>query len=99
MTPERGRPRNLGKRGRPRDLEERPSYFQTRKCFMIHEEPGCQKNEQEKDDVFTLIRKLNTVPGSPKKWTGKRRFYADSETQHSCWVAKKMDKKKTTFLR
>ena len=29
---------------------------------------------------------------SPKKWTSKRqRFYADSETQHGCRVAKKMD--------
>ena len=37
---------------------------------------------QEKDNVFTQIRKVNTVAGSPKKWTRKRRFYADSESQH-----------------
>ena len=44
----------------------------------------------KKDNVFTLIRKLNTVTGSPKKWTRKRqRFYADSETQHGRQVAKK----------
>ena len=56
--------------------------------------PGRQKNGQEKD-VFTVIRKLNTVAGLPKKWTRKRRFYGDSETQHGRRVAKQMDKKKT----
>ena len=51
-----------------------------------------QKNVQEKDNVFTLIRKLNTVAGSPKKWTRKRRrFYTDSETQHGRRVVKKKD--------
>ena len=58
------------------------------------------KNGQEKDDVFTLIRKLNTVAGSPKKtmilrWFGKwgrpRDFREGTDTrlhreaEHATW--------------
>ena len=53
------------------------------KKFKMHPPRKYKKLRTKKDNVFTLIRKLNTVAGSPKKWTRKRRcFYADSETQH-----------------